>query len=173
MSLTPQQTAALKEFAEAALQSAKALGMPPRFADVSLAQAILESGWGKTVSGDNNVFGIKFDHFNVLGFRNIVTHETIHGVSQQQTLAFQNYASVTECFQDHARIFLTGALAPKYKAWVHGGAVSVTDLITAISPPSQPPNYATALDYKKSLSDILQMNAVVQALAAATAAMSH
>src|ERR1700730_1035975 len=117
MSLTPQQLAALKEFAQAAVQSAKSLGMPKRFADLSLAQAILESGWGRSVSGDNNIFGIKFDHFNSEGFRNIVTHETINGVSVQQALAFQNYTSVTECFQDHARIFLSGPLAPKYKSW--------------------------------------------------------
>jgi flagellar protein FlgJ len=167
MRLSPQQSAALKEFAQAAIQSAKTLGMPQKFADLSLAQAILESGWGRTVSGENNIFGIKSDHFNNDGSTNVTTHETIGGGSTQQVLAFQNYASVTECFQDHARIFLAGLLAPKYKAWVAAGASSAADLIVAISFPSPAPCYATAQNYKDSLNEILKMNEVVQALAAA------
>jgi flagellum-specific peptidoglycan hydrolase FlgJ len=164
--LTQKQSIALSELATAAVQSAKTLGMPEAFAELSLLQAILESGWGGTMSGHDNVFGIKFDHFNGESSTDVITHETINGLSQTKTLPFQNYISESECFQDHARIFLTGPLAPKYKSWLSSGG-STEDLIKIISFPSPRPLYATSETYHESLMALKKMTAVQNTLHAA------
>src|SRR5215218_10380843 len=57
MALTDSQKQFIKDASIAAKASQKATGVP---ASVVVAQAVLESGWGKSHMGDaNNYFGIK------------------------------------------------------------------------------------------------------------------
>ncbi len=76
----------------------KLYGVP---ASVSLAQAILESGWGKKTPG-NNLFGIKADSIwhgdKVL----VDTHEIIHGRRIPVKAYFRAYSTLNESIKDHA-----------------------------------------------------------------------
>ncbi len=163
---TPAQLNALKQLADASVQAARAVAFPDSFADLSLAQAILESGWLARTSGKNNVFGIIADHFNDLGATTVSTHEQTAAGLMPRVRQFQNYASLEECFADHARIFTTGLLAEKCGTWLSGSR-EVNDLVSAISYPTDPPHYATDANYAHSLCSILKMPAVQAALAEA------
>jgi murein L,D-transpeptidase YcbB/YkuD len=79
-------------------------------ASVTIAQAILESGWGKHHIGDaNNYFGIKaterdgaVDIGNIaIGYVEANTREVIAGKSVVVHAKFRKYASMTDSFRDH------------------------------------------------------------------------
>src|SRR3954447_24781276 len=80
-------------------------------ASITLAQAILESGWGTTpISDANNYFGIKaVDHgdgpFDVgpiaSGHILAETEEFEHGHSVTIVAAFRKYATMADSFRDH------------------------------------------------------------------------
>ena len=94
--------------------ASRASGVPSQ---LILAQAALESGWGKReIKGDDgsrsyNLFGIKADK----GWKGPVvqaaTTEYVNGVPQQTKATFRAYASYDEAFSDYAR-FLAGN--PRY-----------------------------------------------------------
>jgi flagellar protein FlgJ len=99
--LTPAQEKFLKMAAEAAVRSERRTGVP---AEVVLAQAILESGWGRSMPPDsNNVFGIKnTDRYP--GASYAMTTEWTASGPQRVNAAFEKYPSLEECFVDHARL---------------------------------------------------------------------
>ena len=92
-------------------------------ASVTLAQAILESGWGDKAEG-NNFFGIK--NFSVMAkkIREVLwagktydgplgedmqlwwTHEVINGKSIRVQDVFMKYPTAKEGFDDHAQFFI-------------------------------------------------------------------
>lgn len=79
--------------------SQKETGVP---ASVTLAQAILESGWGDSHMGDaHNYFGIKAQP----GEPSVTmpTREVQGGKSVHIDAAFRRFASVEECFAAHGR----------------------------------------------------------------------
>ncbi|WP_041741327.1 flagellar assembly peptidoglycan hydrolase FlgJ [Collimonas fungivorans] len=94
--------------------ASRASGVPSQ---LILAQAALESGWGKREikgadgSGSHNLFGIKAGK----GWKGPVvqaaTTEYVDGLPQQTTASFRAYASYEEAFSDYAR-FLAGN--PRY-----------------------------------------------------------
>jgi flagellum-specific peptidoglycan hydrolase FlgJ len=168
--MTATQLEIEKQYAEAAVNCSREIGMKAGFDLLTVAQAILESGWNPHYSGTWNPLGIKADNFNALGSTETETHETVNGVSETVELPFQDYASLEDCFADHARIFLTGPLAPKYKAWAASGA-PLDALCVAISFPSPRPLYATAENYLSSLRSMLAMQSLVAAVMAARAAL--
>jgi len=98
----------------AAQQASQASGVP---AQLIMAQAALESGWGRreirTEDGKTsfNVFGIKADK----GWKGPVvettTTEYVNGVAQKTQARFRAYGSYEESFADYAR-FLTSN--PRY-----------------------------------------------------------
>jgi flagellum-specific peptidoglycan hydrolase FlgJ len=86
----------------AAKASMKKHGIP---ASVSLAQWAVESGWGKHYSGKNNPFGIK----DVNPADGAGTLRRTREWSKQRgeyfiTVAFKDYASIAEAFDDHGRL---------------------------------------------------------------------
>lgn len=77
----------------------KKYGVP---ASISMAQAILESGWGKKAPG-NNLFGIKADKSWDGECVDVPTHEYVNGKKIAVTCKFRAYPSVSESIEDHAR----------------------------------------------------------------------
>lgn len=93
-----------------ALQKAAAqLGVSPR---ILLAQAALESGWGRAVVG-NNVFGIKagpsWRHAQITA----PTHEIANGRPVAQEASFRAYASLDDAVEDYVSLI---AGSPRYRA---------------------------------------------------------
>ncbi|MER6784155.1 glucosaminidase domain-containing protein [Streptomyces sp. NPDC000658] len=79
-------------------------------ASVTIAQAILESGWGaKHMGSANNYFGIKAQTRNghvtwgsiATGFVTVPTREVINGHSVTVQANFRSYKSMTDSFRDH------------------------------------------------------------------------
>ncbi|MGO8759343.1 MAG: glycoside hydrolase family 73 protein [Terracidiphilus sp.] len=100
----------LKLAAPAAIVSQAATGVP---ASITIAQAVLESGWGKSVpAGSNNYFGIKASRFATPDqYVEAATHEFIHGELIAQTDKFARFESVAEGFKAHALLL---SMAPRY-----------------------------------------------------------
>ncbi len=111
--------AAVRPHAEAA---AAELGVPAR---VLIAQAALETGWGrKAIRRDDgassfNLFGIKADRRWNGPQVNRTTTEYANGVAQSEQAKFRTYASAGESFADYVRFIKSN---PRYaEALRHGG----------------------------------------------------
>ena len=113
--MTPQESEFLKTTAPAAQFSQRMCGVP---ASITIAQAILESGWGKSelAREGNNFFGIKAVHAAGIGAANSYiefnTIEYEHGVKVTIPADFARFRTVTGGFISHARLL---AIAPRYK----------------------------------------------------------
>ena len=78
------------------------LGVP---ASISLGQAIIESGWGKSAPG-YNLFGMKGQ--GPAGSTSRVGVEYRGGKRTHRTSTFRRYHSFAESIEDHARLLSTG-----------------------------------------------------------------
>lgn len=98
---TEQFVRQLQPYAE---QAAKELGVEPK---AILAQAALESGWGKSLiktrDGESsfNVFNIKADKSWQGQQAKVSTLEFDHGVAQKVNAGFRTYGSFKESFNDY------------------------------------------------------------------------
>jgi flagellar protein FlgJ len=98
----------------AAQRASEATGVPPQ---LIMAQAALESGWGKREpraddgSQSFNLFGIKADKSWKGAVVETTTTEYVGGVAQKTRAGFRAYASYEEGFADYAK-FLTSN--PRY-----------------------------------------------------------
>jgi len=87
-----------------AQQAAKELGVEPR---VILAQAALETGWGRSLikngNGESsfNLFNIKADKSWRGKQAQVPTLEFEHGIAKKVNAGFRSYASFQESFQDY------------------------------------------------------------------------
>jgi flagellum-specific peptidoglycan hydrolase FlgJ/LysM repeat protein len=91
--------------APGARESQRRTGVP---ASVTLAQAILESDWGrsKLTREANNLFGIKaLRSPGTAGVYNIETWEVINGADVTVMAAFKAYKSLSDSIVDHGRWF--------------------------------------------------------------------
>src|SRR5688500_7538196 len=76
---------------------------PKALMPVTIAQFLLESGWGKAGMGDaHNYFGIKARDGEP--FVTKTTHEFVHGKEITVEARFRAYGSMDECFADHASL---------------------------------------------------------------------
>ena len=104
----------LSRMTSSAQVASKASGVP---AQLILAQAALESGWGKReIKGDDgsrshNLFGIKASKAWKGPVVQAVTTEYVDGVPQQTKASFRAYASYDEAFTDYARFLASN---PRY-----------------------------------------------------------
>lgn len=110
--MTPQQQDALVKIAQAAVESERSTGCPAEF---SAAQCIFESAWLARAPG-NNCFGIKSDAHGS-GTQYILTHEFLNGQWKTMSLAFESYASLSDCFADHARLIQSGVYAAVWQQY--------------------------------------------------------
>ena len=107
---SPEQLKWLTVVAAPAAVSSERTTMVP--GELTLSQAIFESAWGSRSPG-NNCFGIKCDAHGS-GVQYVLTHEYLNGQWKEMPLAFEKYATLTDCFSDHARLIQQGVYAP---AW--------------------------------------------------------
>lgn len=91
----------LRSVVPAARESMRLFGVP---ASVTIAQAILESGWGRSSLAKkyNNYFGIKDTDFH--SYVECPTTEIVSGVPMRVDARFETYPSVDKCFIVHARL---------------------------------------------------------------------
>lgn len=107
--MTPQEFIAA--IGPAAQASAAKTGIPASF---TVAQAALESGWGKSRLAREafNLFGVKADaswHGDVL---ELPTQEYLHGEWVTQIARWRRYTGWQDCLDDHAQFLLVN---PRYR----------------------------------------------------------
>ncbi|EIM25760.1 glycoside hydrolase family 73 protein [Microvirga lotononidis] len=133
-------------YTDFALDVAEVTGMAP---EVVLGQAALESGWGKSVAG-NNMFGIKG------AGQSVVTHEDIPGVGMTKvTDSFRAYSNPLDSFMDY------GDLMGNSRYGHIGKNQTVDQQIASIGKSG----YATDRNYGRKLGgvvDIIQANKTFQ-----------
>jgi hypothetical protein len=110
----------IRRAAPGAQRGFKEFGVP---ASVTIAQAILESGWGKAHIGSaNNYFGIKAQSPTsfgpiAIGTVTVPTREVINGQSVTVNGRFRKYRSMDDSMRDHGRFLRDN---PRYKpAFAH------------------------------------------------------
>ncbi len=141
-------TARLGEHAQAA---SAATGIPARF---MLAQAALESGWGRREirqpdgSSSHNVFGIKAGSQWKGKTVEVTTTEYVNGVPEKKLQRFRAYDSYAEAFRDYASM-LTGS--PRY-APVVASAANANDFARGL----QKAGYATDPHYADKLIGVIR-----------------
>ena len=108
--LTPLDCSSPEAFVKSlwphAKQVAEQLGVS---AKALVAQAALETGWGRRLVGrdgavSHNLFGIKAGGSWRGEKMNSATHEYVNGVRQRQRADFRAYANPAESFADYARL---------------------------------------------------------------------
>lgn len=112
---------------------------------LTIAQAILETGWGKTAIG-NNIFGIKADS-NWSGKKKLVrTHEYVNGQKIYVDAYFRDYDSIYESLEDRFKFLQK----PRYSKVV--GEKDYKKACTEI----QKAGYATDPNYSSKLISIIE-----------------
>jgi len=102
--MTEQQANFLAELAPAVQRFSSRTGLP---ASVPLAQAILESDWGRSALAreHNNYFGIKAKpRPNGSDAAHYTTTEYADGKPRREKARFAHFASLEDCLADYARI---------------------------------------------------------------------
>lgn len=98
-----------------AVEAADDLGVHP---GILLAQAALESGWGKRMirhtdgSNSHNLFGIKADKRWAGAQIRVPTLEYSDGIAQKRHAAFRSYSDYAESFRDYVNFLRTN---PRYQ----------------------------------------------------------
>lgn len=134
----------------AAQRASQESGIP---AQLIMAQAALESGWGRreirTEDGhpSYNLFGIKADRSWQGPVAETSTTEYVNGIAQKTRATFRAYGSYEEAFTDYARFLLTN---PRY------ANVLATDNPVAAAHDLQRAGYATDPAYGGKLVRIMQ-----------------
>jgi flagellum-specific peptidoglycan hydrolase FlgJ len=132
----------IASIAPAARASQKKYGVP---ASVTIAQAILESAWGKRALG-NNYFGIKARVGEA--YQEFTTTEYNQTIKQKLVDKFRVFPSAQASFDAHGKLLST---TKKYAA-----AMSVAHDPLAFALQLQRCGYATDPNYPKSLAALIQ-----------------
>ena len=144
-----EQSRFIEEVWPAAQAAAQQLGVDPR---ALVAQAALESNWGRNMPHDssghssNNLFGIKagstWDGSSVLS----ATTEVDNGASLATRANFRSYDNTSQSFQDYVTL-LRGN--PRYAA-----ALNTGDNVKAFATALQQGGYATDPNYARKVSSL-------------------
>ncbi|OZQ71069.1 glucosaminidase domain-containing protein [Paenibacillus taichungensis] len=135
-------------YASAAQEEERRSGVP---ASISLAQAALESGYGKR-SICNNMFGIKANKSWKGPTCTATTHEEIGGISVQIQAKFRSYSSPLASFADHSAFLLKNS---RYKK-----ALKMENPF-AFANELQRAGYATDSQYANKLKSIMRSQNLV------------
>ncbi len=141
-----------------AQEAAKELNLDP---DVLIAQAALETGWGKFVIKDQqgnssfNLFNIKAGGSWEGKKVSVSTLEYENGVAQKQQANFRSYDSYAESFADYIKLIRDNPRYEKAKSLAHDAA-SYLDAL-------QEGGYATDPDYADKIKNLLKSEAITQA----------
>lgn len=134
----------------AAVAAGKRMGLPP---EAMLAQAALETGWGKKIIGpknadsSHNLFGIKADNSWKNSKTWVNTLEYEQGVAVQVKAPFRAYDSFNDSFNDYVDFLHDN---PRY-----GNALQQTESPKQYFKELQQAGYATDPKYADKLSSIL------------------
>jgi flagellar protein FlgJ len=126
--------------------------------DVLLAQAALETGWGRHVihsrGGENsfNLFNIKASAGWAGGKINVNTVEYANGVAHQENADFRRYAGYEESFADYVNFLQTN---PRYRQALASGDNSAT-----YADELQKAGYATDPAYAQKIKRILASDSI-------------
>jgi len=157
----------VKEIWHHAQKAARELGVDAR---ALVAQAALETGWGKHAikreggRSSHNLFGIKATGWQ--GERATAqTHEYRNGVRQNERAAFRAYSSVADSFADYVKLIKHN---PRYQQALQSGG-NVREFATAL----QQAGYATDPSYAKKINAIANGPILKQILAKMTDVIHH
>lgn len=144
--MTPQQKF-FETYAPFAVQNMEKTKIP---ASVTLAQAALESNWGKSDLSTlgKNFFGIKGT--GPAGAKSMKTWEVIRGQKVVKFCLFRCYNSPLESFLDHSKVISTG----RYLKHAMDHTESAKAFITALQ--SKPQKYATDTQYVEKILKIIK-----------------
>jgi flagellum-specific peptidoglycan hydrolase FlgJ len=166
----PKNLAFVQSAIVPAQRSEETTGVP---ASITIAQAILESGWGDHhIGGANNYFGVKAQSAGdtvtygdvASGYVDVPTREVFGGKSVIITAHFRSYKSMTESFIDHG-LFLK--INKRYQSIIVAYAKDRN--ADAFADGLQKAGYATDPSYAKLLKrlmkkyDLYKYNSVVAA----------
>ncbi len=132
-------------------RAAKEIGVNP---DLLIAQAALETGWGKRViknsdgSNSHNLFGIKASRSWNGDSVNVGSLEYRNGVAKKEVSAFRSYDSFTESFKDYVDFIKNQS---RYE-----GAVEKAGNSRAYIKGLQTAGYATDPNYANKVMNILE-----------------
>jgi flagellar protein FlgJ len=149
-----------------AQKTAAELGVP---AKALIAQAALETGWGRRLVGSghavtsHNLFGIKAGAHWVGEKVSAATHEFVNGVRVAQRAAFRAYGSAGESFADYAHLLSN----PRYAA-----ARGTGDDAQRFAQALQHAGYATDPSYAAKIAAIANGPTLQRALASLPVAAS-
>ncbi|MEU5630453.1 glucosaminidase domain-containing protein [Streptomyces rishiriensis] len=159
MTLTQAQQQFLSDAVSAGRASQAEFQVP---ASVTIAQAILESGWGaKHMGNANNYFGIKAQTRNgqvtwgsiATGYVTVPTREVINGQSVTVQANFRSYNSMTDSFRDHGAFLRNNSnYAPAFKT---SDGIAFARAVAA-------GHYATDPHYADALVRIIQQQNLLQ-----------
>jgi len=159
--LTASQQQFLAMAAAAAVACERDTKLPAAF---TLAQAIFESGWGSSMPG-NNCFGIKPDHHGS-GIQYCLSAEFVNGTWEKKPEAFEKYATLADCFIDHARLLTLGD--PYIAAWAQ--YLQDQDLAGFVGRVGAV--YGTDPKYREKIWEEMHSQSVIEAIASARKALS-
>ena len=147
MSLSSSQAEFLRGLVPAAQRIAIRYGVP---ASVVLAQAILESNWGRSrlARKANNLFGFKAASRHVDAITLPTTEYDSQGRACVVPARFAVYASIDDCLGDYARLL---AFAPRYAP-----ARAVAHDPFAFAEQLEACGYATDAGYGKKLAGLIR-----------------
>jgi len=141
-------------------KAARELGVDPR---ALVAQAALETGWGKRhIKRDNgdsshNLFGIKATGWS--GERATTgTHEYVNGQRRNEVASFRAYGSVAESFGDYVRMLKN---SPRYQSALKAGSD-----VRGFAQGLQRAGYATDPSYASKIAAIAAGPTIERAVAA-------
>lgn len=121
-------------------------------ASLTIAQAILETGWGKSSIG-NNIFGIKASPSWTGKTQTCKTSECVNGQYVSVDAVFRDYDSVADSIEDHALLFINNSR--------YHNILGCTDYKQACQY-VQSDGYATDPDYANKLISIIESNGLTQ-----------
>jgi flagellar protein FlgJ len=141
-----------------AYEASRSTGIPAHF---MVAQAALETGWGKSEPRfsdgrpSHNLFGIKAGKSWSGPVVEATTTEYVNGAAQQQTERFRAYASYTDAFRDYANLLSSN---PRYARVI--GSQDPASFARGL----QQAGYATDPMYAVKLERIIGSSALRQSL---------
>ncbi len=156
----PSQEAFIEDLWPHASRSAKDLGVS---ADVLIAQAALETGWGRKMIPDHrggstfNLFGIKAGRDWQGEQVSVATVEYRDGIAQREYASFRSYASLAESMQDYVQFLKQN---PRYQAALEK-AGDTGQFLQEL----QKAGYATDPAYADKISDIMKRESFAKAVA--------
>jgi Muramidase (flagellum-specific) len=143
--LTPQQIF-FRKYASYAIHTQRLTGIP---ASVTLAQAAIESGWGRHAPS-NNFFGIKGK--GPAGSQWLWTREFRQGRMHRVRARFRRYETPLQSFVDHAQIIAKGSNLRHAMQHTDSARAFVTALQSGRR------KYATDPNYSDKILDLIQLH---------------